>query len=354
MSPPPTQLALEEQDPHHKYSEHKEYKQIQSKLDVPKQKQHQQQQHQPKLTNSLILRNKPKLAKCMSIVHLFGNAYSTQQYASRHKDNDMTTNGGGRTAHITREHPAKSKLERFKHRSENQMDGTADATQAGVDVVDHATPARSLPIEDFCDDKDLGARAFRTISKVIHTHRMFEPIHLFRCWVVRAFFFSSLIFSVHFSSAVIHCIFIKWIFLERLIFFLSTAVYVHVSWLISAVVSNDLSMLIHVLNCANTCNLSLHSSLIHMDYGHLARVSLCVYLTSFCYFYFISICFHYRNPLTIAAGHDLASIQQRWNQHTRSWVQGILSGQRADRLGQRRELRWEAAGHTLAQLCTNQ
>lgn len=115
--------------------------------------------------SNLIIKKKPKLAKCVSIVHLFGNAYSTQQYMSRHKTNDMTSNKS-RLLFPTRNSTNvtnKLKIERFKHRSENQIDLKTNDDQ---DEVDEAS-TKTLPIEDFCDDKDLGTRAFRTISRVI-------------------------------------------------------------------------------------------------------------------------------------------------------------------------------------------
>lgn len=183
MSPPPPYTIQEQQGPHQTQPEKPEL---------------QQQKQQHKLNNSLIIKNKPKLAKCMSIVHLFGNAYSTQQYASCHKDNDMTTNGMGRLPTIGRELNNKSKLERFKHRSENQIDGKSDAANLYNDTDDASstTPAtitittttKPLPIEDFCDDKDLGARAFRTISKVNH-------IKPFTIWLLWCFFFLSISFD---------------------------------------------------------------------------------------------------------------------------------------------------------------
>lgn len=180
MSSSAPQLSQERIDQLHNKSESNVEQSQQQQKDEPPSKQPQPQQPQAppqKLNNSLITKNKPKLAKCMSIVHLFGNAYSTQQYASRHKDPNMTSNGGmggGRLAHMGREHQIKSKLERFKHRSVDQIDGKSDSTNGHNNTMDETSTANTtttattkpLPIEDFCDDKDLGARAFRTISKV--------------------------------------------------------------------------------------------------------------------------------------------------------------------------------------------
>lgn len=139
--------------------------------------------------SNCITKDKPKFVRCVSIARLFGNAYSTHQHMSRQKTDTTTKCKSGllfknRTGHVAATH--KLKIERFKNRSESQIDqsngvdctdfcktdntnvavaaaaaaanDTATATVAAVD-------AKKLPIEDFCDEKDLSARAFRTISK---------------------------------------------------------------------------------------------------------------------------------------------------------------------------------------------
>lgn len=147
--------------------------------------QQQQQQPQPPLQqqqlqslNYSLIKEKPKFKRCVSIARLFGNAYSTSPHMSRQKSIDA----GGSTVkarilfknrhHTSNTHtsPAtnnttttvanKSKIERFKNRSESQIDRMASS-----DCTDSSCKPNHLPIEDFCDEKDLSARAIRSISK---------------------------------------------------------------------------------------------------------------------------------------------------------------------------------------------
>lgn len=114
-----------------------------------------QQQQQ---SNCALIKEKPKFTRCVSIARLFGNAYSTHHHMSRQK-NDATS----QKARILFKHRSSNatnrlKIERFKNRSESQIDHT------GMGCSDFRKTDK-LPIEDFCDEKDLSARAIRTISK---------------------------------------------------------------------------------------------------------------------------------------------------------------------------------------------
>lgn len=149
----------------------------------PQQQQQQQQlqlqQQQQQSLNYSLIKEKPKFKRCVSIARLFGNAYSTSTHMSRQKNIDA----GGSTVkarisfknrHHTNTHTSsvtnntntttnvanKSKIERFKNRSETQIDRMASS-----DCTDSSCKPNHLPIEDFCDEKDLSARAIRSISK---------------------------------------------------------------------------------------------------------------------------------------------------------------------------------------------
>lgn len=147
--------------------------------------------------SNCITKDKPKFVRCVSIARLFGNAYSTHQHMSRQKtDTNAKCKSGSlfksRSGHVAATN--KLKIERFKNRSESQIDqsngvdctdfcktdnknvavvaaaaAAAAANAAPADDTATATIAavdeKKLPIEDFCDEKDLSARAFRTISK---------------------------------------------------------------------------------------------------------------------------------------------------------------------------------------------
>lgn len=138
----------------------------QSQQQQPQQPTTQQQQS----LNYNLIKEKPKFKRCVSIARLFGNAYSTSSHMSRQKNVDA----GGSTVKArilfkNRHHnnnttttnvANKSKIERFKNRSESQIDRMASS-----DCTDSSCKPAHLPIEDFCDEKDLSARAIRTISK---------------------------------------------------------------------------------------------------------------------------------------------------------------------------------------------
>lgn len=108
--------------------------------------------------SNCVNKEKPKFVKCVSITRLFGNAYSTHQHMSQKSDNTSPVKPRILFKNRNSNVPNKLKIERFKNRSESQID------HMGTDCTDFCKPDK-LPIEDFCDEKDLGTRAFRTISK---------------------------------------------------------------------------------------------------------------------------------------------------------------------------------------------
>lgn len=139
-------------------------------------------------STNCITKDKPKFVRCVSIARLFGNAYSTHQHMSRQKTD--ANNGNIKTGILfkNRYHAnvatAKSKIERFKIRPENdnqcdQVDGTDcvdfckttlttdnnNENNINGNIVATTSNTDKLPIEDFCDEKDLSARAIRTISR---------------------------------------------------------------------------------------------------------------------------------------------------------------------------------------------
>lgn len=103
-----------------------------------------------------ISKEKPKFVRCVSIARLFGNAYST---SSRQK-NDTASPAKSKILQKYRNPTIgnKCRIEKFKNRTENQIE------HMGTDCTDYCKTEK-LPIEDFCDENDLSARAFRTISK---------------------------------------------------------------------------------------------------------------------------------------------------------------------------------------------
>lgn len=110
--------------------------------------------------SNCITKEKPKFVRCVSIARLFGNAYNTNQHMSRQKNDENTNVKSGILSKNRNQHAVnKLQMERFKNRSDSQID------RIGTDCTDFAKTANKLPIEDFCDEKDLSARAFRTISK---------------------------------------------------------------------------------------------------------------------------------------------------------------------------------------------
>lgn len=104
-------------------------------------------------------KEKPKFKRCVSIARLFGNAYSTHQHMSQ--KNDATSPAKSKILFKNRSSNVanKSKIERFKNRPETHIE------QMGTDCTDFCKTEHKLPIEDFCDEKDLSTRAIRTISK---------------------------------------------------------------------------------------------------------------------------------------------------------------------------------------------
>lgn len=123
---------------------------------------------------NLIVKEKPKFVRSVSIARLFGNAYNTQlqqqqQHMSQNKDDigasvkakHLFTNRCGNGNN-------RSKIERFKHCTETQIDHMADEQNDKNKETNTITATTtSLPIGDFCDEKDLSTRAIRTLSKGI-------------------------------------------------------------------------------------------------------------------------------------------------------------------------------------------
>lgn len=116
---------------------------------------------------NLIVNEKPKLVKSVSIARIFGNAYSTQ---SQQQLQHMPLNKNGIVTSVNSKHlfanryessVNRIRAERFKHRSETQIDHMNDNQQSSYKAME------SLPIGDFYDEKDLSTRAIRTLSKGI-------------------------------------------------------------------------------------------------------------------------------------------------------------------------------------------
>lgn len=116
---------------------------------------------------NLIVKEKPKFVKSVSIARIFGNAYSTESQQQLHH---TPQNKNGVVKPVKSKHlfpnryengVNRTRAERFKHRSETQIDHMADNQQ------DSCKAMESLPIGDFYDEKDLSARAIRTLSKGI-------------------------------------------------------------------------------------------------------------------------------------------------------------------------------------------
>lgn len=116
---------------------------------------------------NLIVKEKPKFVKRVSIARIFGNAYSTQSQQQLHH---MPQNKNGMVTSVKPKHLfanryenglSRTRTERFKHRSETQFDHIPDNQQDSYKAME------SLPIGDFYDEKDLSTRAIRTLSKGI-------------------------------------------------------------------------------------------------------------------------------------------------------------------------------------------
>lgn len=108
-------------------------------------------------SNCDLIKERPKFTRCVSIARLFGNAYNTHHMP---RQKNESTSQKTRILFKNRNSNAanKLKIERFKNRSESQIDHT------GMGCTEFCKSDK-LPIEDFCDEKDLSARAIRTISK---------------------------------------------------------------------------------------------------------------------------------------------------------------------------------------------
>lgn len=98
-------------------------------------------------------KERPKFVKCSSIARLFGNTYSTQPVQST-KNDAKRREAEGKTPTVG--NLMGVKIERFRMCSESHVEnGNVDSVQS----------AASLQVKDNCDDKDLSAKAFRTISR---------------------------------------------------------------------------------------------------------------------------------------------------------------------------------------------
>lgn len=92
----------------------------------------------PSANHTVGAKSRPKFVKSASIARLLGNTYSTKR-----ADSAAAANGAG----IVRNGGSSTTAERFQKCSENYAD--------------------QVQMKDFCEEKDISARAFRTISKGI-------------------------------------------------------------------------------------------------------------------------------------------------------------------------------------------
>lgn len=99
-------------------------------------------------------KERPKFVKCASIARLFGNTYSTQPVQSSKIDpNAKSREAEGKLPTVG--NSTGMKIERFRKCPENHVEN------GEVDNVQIA----NVQVKDNCDDKDLSAKAFRSISK---------------------------------------------------------------------------------------------------------------------------------------------------------------------------------------------
>lgn len=116
--------------------------------------QFQRKKSDPTSNNTVnVVKTRPKFVKSASIARLLGNTYSTKRVDNNLQANGKTTNTG--TLHSNNNNNNNcnkngntSTTERFQKCSEHQF---SDEVQ----------------MKDFCEEKDISARAFRTISKGI-------------------------------------------------------------------------------------------------------------------------------------------------------------------------------------------
>lgn len=122
------------------------------------------------------IKERPKFVRCSSIARLFGNTYNTQQPLQQlnqqqqqqqklpHKDDTHSTSSTPTTTTNSMNKSRPSKCERFKKRSEHQIENIS-ATSGEHNANHHSH--KSIDSKDFCaqDDKDLSGRALRSLSK---------------------------------------------------------------------------------------------------------------------------------------------------------------------------------------------
>lgn len=120
------------------------------------------------------IKERPKFVKCSSIARLFGNTYSTQQSLPplnqqqqqqqqkvQHKDDTHSTSATATAMTAIKGRPPK--CERFKKRTENQIE---NIVAAGSDHNGNRHSQTTIDSKDFCtDEKDLSGRALRSLSK---------------------------------------------------------------------------------------------------------------------------------------------------------------------------------------------
>lgn len=114
----------------------------------------------PTNQQTLAGKERPKFVKCASIARLFGNTYSTQQ-AQPSTAKNPDANGKNKEADAAKPsaitiNSAGIKMERFRKCPENNVENGE---------FDYLPNQNCVQVKDNCDDKDLGARALKTISR---------------------------------------------------------------------------------------------------------------------------------------------------------------------------------------------
>lgn len=104
-------------------------------------------------------KERPKFVKCASIARLFGNTYSTQQTPATPAKNPDAS-GKAKEQDVKPSaitiNSAGIKMERFRKCPENNVENGE---------FDYLPNQNCFQVKDNCDDKDLGARALKTISR---------------------------------------------------------------------------------------------------------------------------------------------------------------------------------------------
>lgn len=112
--------------------------------------QFQRKKSDPTANNTAAVKSRPKFVKSASIARLLGNTYSTKCFDTNTVTAGKTSNTGTlreNNNNNINSNGSTSKAERFQKCSEQFSD--------------------EVQMKDFCEDKDISARAFRTISKGI-------------------------------------------------------------------------------------------------------------------------------------------------------------------------------------------